>query len=83
MDEGRIAVVVSREAILASGIVYVKEGNAIHGFGKAVVVGDGVGLSEEIGNEVRRERRKSKVSHVGVSDDGEVGEGGCDVRQCV
>ena len=83
MDERRIAVVVFRKTILASGIVYVKEGDAIHRIRKAVVVGDGVGLGEEVRNEVWRERRKSKVPHVGVSDGGEVGECGCDVRQSV
>ena len=83
MDERRIAIVVFRKTILASGIVYIKEGDTIHRIGKAVVVGDGVGLSEEVGDEVWRKGRKSKVPHVGVSGDGEVGECGCDVRQGV
>ena len=83
MDERRIAVAVSRKTILASDIVYVKEGDAVHGIGEAVVVGDGVGLGEEVGDEVWRKRRKSEIPHVGVSNDGEVGECGCDVRQGV
>ena len=83
MDERGIAVVVSRKTILASGVVYVKEGDAIHGIGEAVVVGDGAGLGEEVGDEVGREGRESKVPHVGVSNDGENGECGYDVRQGV
>ena len=83
MDESGIAIVVSGETVLAGGVVYVEEGNAIHRFGEAIVVGNGVGLGEEVGNEVRWKRRKSKFSHVGVNDDGKVDEGGCDVRRCV
>ena len=68
-----------------SGVVYVEEGDAIHGNGKAVIVGDGVGLSEEVRDEVWWKGRKSKVPHVVVGAGGEVGEDGCVVceSKCV
>ena len=73
VGEGGIAITVSGEAILASGIVYIKEGDAIYGVREAVVVGDGVRLCEEVRDEVRRKGRKSEIPHVVDSDDGEVG----------
>ena len=74
MGEGGVAVVVSGETIFAGVVVYVEERDAIDGFRKTVVVGDGVWLCEEAGDEVRWERGKSKFSHVVVSNGGGVGE---------